>query len=166
MKGIKIVDNFFNKEEFEILTNHLSKINFKSLINEEGDRYGFGHGFKENKENKWLFNKIKKNFFKNKNLISKDSAFRLRHNFKKILPHIDHFCDYAFICYLTGKELVYNGTGFYKKNGDQLQLDTYIGFRENRALFFNSNIYHTDLQALGESSPRYSLNVFYKNINQ
>ena len=29
-------------------------------------------------------------------------------------------------------------------------------------LFFNGKkIFHTDLQALGESSPRYTLNIFY-----
>ena len=41
-------------------------------------------------------------------------------------------------------------------------LNTYIGFVENRAIFFDGkNNWHTDLQGLGESSPRYSINIFY-----
>ena len=55
---------------------------------------------------------------------------------------------------------MYNGTGFYNSNN---QLDRYVGFKENRAMFFNGKeIYHSDLQALGESTPRYTLNIFYK----
>jgi len=66
--------------------------------------------------------------------------------------------DYNFLLYLQGKELVYNGTGFYTKK----QLHSYIGFVQNRALFFDGkNNVHTDLQALGESSPRYTINIFY-----
>jgi len=63
-----------------------------------------------------------------------------------------------FILYLKGKELTYNGTGIYYENN----LNTYIGFVENRAIFFDGkNNVHTDLQALGPSSGRYTLNIFY-----
>ena len=59
---------------------------------------------------------------------------------------------------------MYNGTGFYNKKGS---LDRYVGFICNRALFFNGkNIMHTDLQALGPSSYRYTLNVFYVKENK
>ena len=160
MKPITIIDNFFNEKEFEILKNNLNKIFFQPLINKDGDKYGFSHDFKQNKENKWLFDKIKNNFIKEKNLKAIENAYRLRHNFKKVLPHIDVFANYAFLCYLKGEELMYNGIGFYN---DKKNLDRYIGFKENRAIFFNSKIYHTDLQALGKSSPRYSLNIFYKH---
>jgi len=162
MKDIVVIDNFFDEKEFKVLKNFLDKISFTPLIYKEtGDSYGFGHSFKKIEENEWLFSKIKNSLIKDKNLILSESSFRLRHNFKKALPHNDKdFANYSFICYLKGKELMYNGTGFYnnKKN-----LDRYIGFKENRAVFFNSEIFHTDLQALGESSPRYSLNIFYKN---
>ena len=36
-----------------------------------------------------------------------------------------------------------------------------ISFKHNRAMFFNSHIHHTDLQALGESSPRYTLGILF-----
>tara|TARA_R100001460_G_C3460658_1_gene165910 strand:+ start:61 stop:537 length:477 start_codon:yes stop_codon:yes gene_type:complete len=157
MKDITVVDDFFNKKELSILVNNLDKINYKSDENESGN-YGFGHDFKPDKTNAWLFDKIKNTFIKNNNLKPLCSAFRMRHNAKKVLPHIDPKSTYNFLCYLKGKELMYNGTGFYN---DKENLDRYIGFKINRAMFFNSHIQHTDLQALGESSPRYTLGIFY-----
>ena len=162
MEDITVVDNFFNEKELNILNGNLNKIHFKPLQNKKGDKYGFGHGFTENKENEWLFDKIKKYFFKDINLKAVDCAFRIRHNFEKMLPHNDAHVNYVFLGYLKGKELMYNGTGFYNKNNEELKLDRYIGFKENRIIFYNSLIFHSDLQSLGESSPRYSLNIFYK----
>jgi hypothetical protein len=67
--------------------------------------------------------------------------------------------DYNFILYLKGKEILYNGTGFF----DDKQLNTLVGFKHNRALFFNGrDVLHSDLQAFGESSFRYTINIFYK----
>jgi hypothetical protein len=160
MKDITVIDDFFNEKELNILNSNLSKISLQPQENTAGDKYGFGHTFIPDKENQWLFNKIKKCFFKDINLKEIECAFRLRHNNHKVLPHQDDHVNYLFLCYLKGKELIYNGTGFYN---DKKNLDRYIGFKENRAMFFNSHIYHTDLQALGESSPRYTLNIFYKN---
>ena len=99
-------------------------------------------------------------FFKDKNLKEIDPCFRQRHNAEKMLPHTDEHVNYIFLAYLKGEELMYNGTGFYNEDG---HLDRYIGFRQNRAIFFNSFICHSDLQSLGKSSPRYTLNIFYKN---
>jgi len=49
---------------------------------------------------------------------------------------------------------------FFKKI--KKQLHSYLGFVQNRAIFFDGkNNTHTDLQALGESSPRYTINIFY-----
>ena len=141
-KNITILDDFLNEKELKIIQDNLNKID-----------YG------PNETNKWLFDKIKNKFFPDKNLKPTDCSFRLRHNAHKVLPHKDDHVNYLFLCYLKGKEITYNGTGFYNDNG---ALDRYIGFKENRALFFDSHIFHTDLQALGESSPRYSLNIFYE----
>jgi hypothetical protein len=155
LEAITVVDNFFDEKELNILVSNLNKINFGHAQNARGDKYGFGHSFKENKESEWLFDKIKKNLFKDINLkaISNECSFRLRHNSEKMLPHP----------YLKGKELMYNGTGFYNDNKN---LDRYVGFKENRIIFYNSLIFHSDLQSLGESSPRYTLNIFYKKASE
>ena len=153
LNKITVIDNFFTQKEFNILSNNLDKILFEPVGN-----YGFSHPFEEDESNKWLFDKIKINFFPDENLKPLDCGFRYRHNYKKVLSHIDDY-KYNFIGYLKGKELMYNGTGFYNYKKD---LDRYVGFVENRVLFFpGDKMYHTDLQALGESSPRYTINIFY-----
>ena len=155
MLDIQIKDNFFTQKEYDILINNLDKINFTLADNGEFH----SHAFQPNKKNKWLFDKIKSSFFK-KNLEIYKCRFDMRHNKTRVLPHLDkEHNDYNCIIYLKGNELIYNGTGFYYNNS----LHTYVGFVKNRALFFNgAKVYHTDLQGLGESSIRYTLNVFYK----
>ena len=152
---IQIKDNFLTKKEFDILNNNIDKITYKPTSTKDGN-FGFRHYFKRDTDNQWLFKKIKKHFFPNTDLKIYNSSYHMRHN-KKIMAHADDHA-YNFILYLRGKELFHNGTGFYTNNS----LHTYIGFVENRALFFDgrSNM-HTDLQSLGESSFRHTINIFY-----
>lgn len=156
---LQIKDNFLNKKEFDIIYNNLSRIPFKVSINEQGN-FGFRYDFEHNKENDWLFKKIKKQFFPEIDFKISQPCYHWRHNAHRVFSHVDKRTDYNFLLYLKGKELLYNGTGIYDKHN---HLNTYIGFVENRALFFDGhNNVHTDLQALGESSPRHTLNIFYK----
>ena len=84
-------------------------------------------------------------------------------------PAIPHDDDGLFNCliYLLGDTKINNGTGFYELNKDKLSLHTHIGFKENRAIFFSSSIWHSPLQFAGDSSPRYVLaNFIYKTDKQ
>jgi hypothetical protein len=153
---IQIKDNFLTEKELKILNNNVNNILYEPMVNDNGN-FGFRHYFNKNLDNEWLFKKIKKQFFANVDLKVCSSSYHLRHNHNKVFSHTDDQ-DYNFLLYLKGKELVYNGTGFYFKNN----LNTYLGFVENRALFFDGkNNLHTNLQALGESSARYTINIFY-----
>ena len=70
----------------------------------------------------------------------------------------DGRCDYTHLenkTYLTS--LINNGTGFYEKEKEGLTLHTHIGFKENRAIFFDSTIYHSPLLFAGNSGPRYAM---------
>ena len=155
---IQIKDNFLNEEDFKIISSNIDKIIYAPMTNP--DNFGFRHNFEKSPENEWFFTKIKKQFFPDVNLKVIESSYHLRHNTKKVLSHTDN-ANYNFILYLKGDELIYNGTGFYYKNN----LNTYLGFVKNRALFFDGkNNIHTDLQALGESSPRYTINIFYNYV--
>lgn len=159
LPDIQIKNNFLTEKELEIVNDMIHKINYEATANNEGGNFGFKHYFKKHSGNLWFFEKIKKQFFPNVNLVPDNWSYHLRHNSKKVMSHKDDNA-YNFLLYLKGKELVYNGTGFYNKN----QLHSYIGFVENRALFFDGkNNIHTDLQALGESSPRYTINIFYEH---
>ena len=157
--NLKIIDNFFSKKEFQILQRNVFNLDMRPMKNNNGT-YGFRHTFDVDKNNQWLFDKIKQNFFLNKELKVVNASYHLRHNKEKVMAHKDD-CAYNFILYLKGQQLMYNGTGFYDKNNN---LNTYVGFVENRALFFDGrNNLHTTLPALGESSPRHTINIFYDN---
>ena len=54
-----------------------------------------------------------------------------------------------------------NGTGFYDKiSEDKYELNTHVGFKENRAIVFDSKIYHTSLQFNEGTGTRYCLANF------
>jgi len=158
---LQIKDNFFNEKEYNLLVKNLGRIDFKPSSNKIDNHFSFHHEFEPTSDNKWIFDKIKNSFF-NQNLRVYKCRFDMRHNKTQILPHLDsNKNDYNCIVYLKGEELLYNGTGFYHNN----DLHTYVGFVKNRALFFNgSEVYHTDLQCLGPSSIRYTLNIFYERL--
>jgi|TARA_R100001509_G_scaffold75539_1_gene42234 hypothetical protein len=156
---LAIKDNFFTKKEYKIIVDNLNKISFSPMTNAQA-LYSYTHHFEKNVDNEWVFNKIKNVFFKNRNLEVYESRFNMRHSNQKILPHTDFpNATYNCLIYLKGEELMYNGTGFYYND----DLHTYVGFVQNRALFFNGgDVMHTNLQALGPSSNRFTLNIFYK----
>ncbi len=164
----KCVDNFLDKDSLESLQKQMLNLSYKPAINKEA-HYGYEHHFSlDHFKDDPLLKKIKDTFFQHDDLIPNEIRAHLRHNKAKPLPHLDNAkckcscCNdcFAFLIYVKGDSLLYNGTGFY---GQDKKLCAYIGFEENRALFFNAGrMWHTDLQALGESTPRYSLNIFFK----
>jgi hypothetical protein len=79
-------------------------------------------------------------------------------------PHTDLECGATHQCliYMHGEESTNNGTGFYhKKNNDQLELSIHAGFKQNRAVFFSSDVFHSPLQWAGNGSFRYSICNFF-----
>ena len=158
--SVQVKDNFLNEKELKIILSNLNKINFTYRPKDGEDKTdGFRHVFTPAEDSKWLFEKIKNQFFPDKDLKSALCAYHLRWNKHKKLLHCDENDDFNFILYLKGKELLFNGTGFFK---DQ-KLHTAIGFMYNRAIFFNGkNVLHSDLQAFGDSSFRSTLNIFFR----
>ena len=75
------------------------------------------------------------------------------------IPHEDGG-EYNCLIYIVGDKLINNGTGFYEKLNNKYHLHTHIGFKENRAIFFNSQIDHSSLQFAGNSTPRYVMANF------
>ena len=83
------------------------------------------------------------------------------------IPHND-ISVYNCLIYLIGDKLVNNGTGFYEESdseGDNnlntdYNLHTHIGFKENRAIFFDAKIWHSPLQFAEPASPRYIMANF------
>tara|TARA_Y100001938_G_scaffold139253_1_gene205866 strand:- start:1821 stop:2330 length:510 start_codon:yes stop_codon:yes gene_type:complete len=157
---VMYVDNFLSQESLEALQETFLKINYSEVKNNEGQVYGHRHTFPHSFHSDPLLALIKKYFFPHRNLQPISVSAHLRNNDKEPLFHVDTEKDNVanFLYFVKGDPLLNNGTGFMN-NG---QLSSHIGFVENRALFFNgSKIWHSDLQSFGDSSKRYTLNIFY-----
>tara|TARA_R100000541_G_scaffold27785_2_gene37124 strand:+ start:1419 stop:1949 length:531 start_codon:yes stop_codon:yes gene_type:complete len=158
---VQYVDNFFNIETLESLQETLLNLKYKEAENEDGT-YGKKHVFPLHQfQNDPLLKKIKDFFFPYSRLEPISISAHLRNNNKKPLVHLDAKQDNIanFLLFVKGEPLLNNGTGFFIDG----KLSSHVGFVENRALFFNgSKIWHSDLQSFGESSPRYTLNIFYR----
>ena len=164
-RSFTCVDNFLDKDSLEALQKKMLSVSYKPASSSAKVHYGHEHQFSVDYfKDDPLLKKIKNTFFPNDNLKPIEIRAHLRHNTAKPHPHLDNEEEgkdfFSFLLYIKGDPLLYNGTGFY---GLDRKLFAYIGFSENRSIFFNAGrIFHTDLQALGESSPRYSLNIFYR----
>ena len=157
---VMYVDNFLSEETLKSLQDNFINLDYESVKNENGDHYGFRHTFPKKFFNDPLLKLIKDYFFPHRNLKPLKVCAHIRNNDKDPLFHtdVDHGNCANFLLFVKGEPLLNNGTGFLKDN----KLSSHVGFIENRALFFNgSKILHSDLQSFGDSSKRYTLNIFY-----
>tara|TARA_R100001377_G_scaffold83809_1_gene66031 strand:- start:8144 stop:8674 length:531 start_codon:yes stop_codon:yes gene_type:complete len=158
---VQYVDNFFNAETLESLQETFLNLKYTDVQNEDGS-YGKRHTFSlPHFKNDPILARIKEFFFPYTDLDPISIHAHLRHTQGKPKVHIDNDKGNIanFLLFIKGEPLLNNGTGFFIDG----KLSSHIGFVENRALFFNgSKIWHSDLQTFGDSSPRYTLNIFYK----
>lgn len=83
------------------------------------------------------------------------------------LPHCDFSedCDYQVIVYIKGNVDLHKGTGFYTKNkkDNLINLNTHVGFNENRAIIWHANTWHSPMNwAAEDQSKRYSIICQFK----
>jgi len=157
---VMYVDNFLEKETLISLQNNISILEYTQVHNPNGEHYGMRHTFPESFFEDPLLKLIKQYFFPHRNLKPLSINAHIRNNSKEPLFHVDDDKDNVanFLLFVKGEPLLNNGTGFSHNH----QLSAHVGFVENRALFFNgSKIWHSDLQSFGDSSERYTLNIFY-----
>tara|TARA_R100000664_G_C2701954_1_gene101954 strand:+ start:234 stop:746 length:513 start_codon:yes stop_codon:yes gene_type:complete len=158
---VMYVDNFLSKETLESLQENFVNLDYTPVKTPTGLYYGNRHSFPKSFYNDPLLKLIKEYFFPHRNLVPMNVSAHMRNNSKEPLFHTDNSEGNVanFLLFVKGEPLFNNGTGFLT-NGN---LSSHIGFIENRALFFNgAKILHSDLQSFGESSSRYTLNIFYK----
>ena len=96
------------------------------------------------------------------NLKRYEHSYFLSAKHKEASPHDDSLVDLNCIIYIKGKELINSGTGFYDKKENEYVLNRHIGFKENRAIIFDSRIYHASLQFNEGSEKRYIMSNFFK----
>jgi|GEM_PF-5503231 hypothetical protein len=74
-------------------------------------------------------------------------------------------CTHQVIVYIRGDESLHRGTGFYVNNNGNHELNTHIGFKQNRGIFWESSAYHSPLiWSDNNQSKRFSIIAQYKEI--
>ena len=156
------VDDFLAQDTLKSLQDTLVNLEYKEVKNPEGQVYGLRHTFHPSFHEDPLLKLIKQYFFPHRFIEPISVSAHIRQNNKEPLFHVDVEKGNVanFLLYVKGEPLLNNGTGFMTGKS----LSSHVGFIENRALFFNgSKIPHSDLQSFGDSSKRYTLNIFYKD---
>ena len=165
LKGrIIIQDNFFSKKILDKIKIDLFNSKFYNRFNTHKNTVYNKIYFNVELENKHpvvieTIKNLKKKFNLSCSTISSNYFLSTKH--KQATPHNDEYFEYNCLIYLKGNSLVNNGTGFYDKiSKDKYELNTHVGFKENRAIVFDSKIYHTSLQFNEGTGKRYCLANF------
>ena len=157
---ITIIDNFLDEKNFNDLkafsksknVNYSPKYFDGSEEKTDATTYGFRYSFLIDSE---LGQCLKKQCLKKfkYNIVKVDGCGLDKRKLTMYKPHRDHS---VFNLYLQieGGTKLNHGLGFYTDNN----LDMHIGFKENRAVLFNSNLLHSPL--VDEEVWRTTLTVF------
>ena len=162
-----VKDNFFDKKTYDKILLDISKSSFtnrNTLITKEHQNAYQKIYFSVPLDLNHFAVKEIKNILKNMgfSLKSSEHNYFLSTKHKESTPHADWHCDVNCLVYLKGKHLVNSGTGFWDKFDENYILNSHVGFKENRAIIFDSKIYHASLQFNQNSNKRYVMVNFFK----
>ena len=157
--NILIKDNFLDKKLFKNIHNQIDSFHYSPNEN-NFEKVDSGY-----KTHPWFASPVGENIKKIiKNKCEKIWNKKFKINFCSYtmlatvepLVHSDLSgnCDYQTIIYIKGNINLHKGTGFYLNN----ELNTHIGFNENRAVSWHANTFHSPLNwASDDKSKRYSI---------
>jgi len=160
--SILVIDNFFDSNFLNQIKYDLSKCVFTNRYTEQDNSVYQKIYFNVNLSTEHfavqeVCKKLEKINFKIKNI---NSNYFLSTKHKEATPHKDESTSYNCLIYLQGEHLLNSGTGFYDLVNNEYVLNCHIGFKENRAIIFDSKIYHTSLQFDDRSGKRYVMANF------
>lgn len=160
-----IKDNFFNNKIYNQILFDISRCVFtnrNTTVKKEHQNVAQRIYFNFSLDFNHFAVKEIKNILKNMgfNIKSFEHNYLLSTKHKGATPHTDFNNDLNCLVYLKGDQLMNNGTGFYDKVNKDYVLNSQIGFKENRAIIFDSKIYHCSLQFEENSGPRYIMSNF------
>ena len=161
---IIIIDNFFKQPTLDLIKKDISNLNFSNrntLINEKAKNTYQKIYFNVNLDLKHfavkeVTKKLKDLSF---NIEDISSYYFLSTKHKEATPHND-INNLNCLIYLKGNYLVNSGTGFYDFVENKYELNTHVGFKENRAIIFDSKIFHCSLQFNKNCGTRYAMANF------
>tara|TARA_R100000664_G_C2667390_1_gene80918 strand:- start:49 stop:603 length:555 start_codon:yes stop_codon:yes gene_type:complete len=174
---IRVEDNFFENNKFEEIKEYVDTLNYNppqtSSIEDNKGCYWFEKQLERGHDLQNLIINILKdrvNLNIDKDYKSKDpdtlecvTKFIMSNAQDGARPHTDN-CQIQCLIFLKGEEILNNGTMFVDKNTKSKEVSfdihTHIGFKENRAIVFSSDNWHTPAQFLG-GTWRYSIANFF-----
>ena len=163
--NITVLDNFFEKELFDKIYNRIPYISYGAMNTYLETSDGNKHPWFASDVEEDLVNIIKtkcENIWRKKFKAGLCSYTML--STVEPLPHSDFSekTDHQILIYIKGNTNLNKGTGFYL-NGE---LNTHVGFNENRAVTWHSNTVHTPLNwASDDKSKRFSIICQLKEID-
>jgi hypothetical protein len=162
---IYIIDNFLDKKDFNGLkafsksseVRYSPRYFFKTSKKTDENTYGFRQNIYF--DDKICINIKEKCLEKFKYKIVELSECGLdKRKLTQFKPHTDvEMGIMNFYLQIEGQTKLNHGIGFYTDDN----LDIHVGFKENRAVLFNSDIYHSPL--VDENTWRTTLTCFIKN---
>jgi len=164
---IKIINDFFKEDDLKKVQDFaLNKAfytpSYFDDAPEKTKKYYYGSRFhlERNKELLNIFIKQAELKFKIKiNKVDWNSGIDLR-NLDHFKPHVDDKDAIVnILVMISGPAAVTNGTVFYTDE----QLDIHVGFKENRAVMFPSNYYHSQHASNVPNLKRYTATLFIKD---
>jgi hypothetical protein len=167
---IKIIDNFFDEDvlkkvQYHIINNiYYTPKWFEGESKTKQTHYGDRFFLNNDPEFKDIFVKRAEDKFKIKiKTLDQNSGIDLR-NLDHFKPHGDNtIAQINILIMLYGPKALTNGTVFYTKNKEDIELDIHVGFRPNRAVLFPSNWLHSQHASKTKGVRRYTSTLFVKN---
>tara|TARA_R110000803_G_scaffold53745_2_gene110252 strand:+ start:1587 stop:2105 length:519 start_codon:yes stop_codon:yes gene_type:complete len=171
---IKIIDNFFKEEDLILIQDFaLTKAYYTPQFFENSkeknkkNHYGNRWELQNKPELLELFKKQSELKFKIKiNDINSCSGIDQR-NLDHFKPHVDDVAGILnILIMISGPTAVTNGTVFYTENNERVELDIHVGFRENRAVMFPSDWWHSQHISKVPNLKRYTATLFIKDYEE
>ena len=163
-----VKNNFFDEKDLASLKNQLVSIEYNPPSNSKIDEFQgtFWHirNVHTNSEvGSLIIKKIEEHFYYKINELVKINYTMVGAK-DYLRPHTDESEQVTHQCliYIAGSPCIDSGTGFFVKKDEHDYLDTIMGFRENKAIFFNSKSLHSPLHAHKQKGNwRYSIATFF-----
>tara|TARA_R110000803_G_scaffold158970_1_gene223170 strand:- start:243 stop:758 length:516 start_codon:yes stop_codon:yes gene_type:complete len=165
---IIIKDNFFDKSLIKKLKEKIPYILYKGLDNyleRDPNKHVWFSTPVEKEISLIIKNKIETILNKKFEIVLCDYTMLAT---VKPLVHCDKGgCTHQAIIYIKGNNNIHKGTGFYILNEENknLELNTHIGFKENRSIIWESSAWHSPMNwAAEDKSKRFSIIIQFKTV--
>jgi len=135
---LQVVDNFFTKKMHEKIKIFCKQgLHFAPSFTKNKSYFGLRSNMKTDLS-KHFIDMAKYKFKINITKVHKESGIDIR-DLDNFIPHADPHSSLNLFVMIQGDKAANNGIVFY----DEKEIDMHIGFRENRAVLFSSNMLHS-----------------------